>query len=140
MAERSRFLLVAPEEHAERSIGGSLRWTQGGDRYRTIAEAALAPHGEVDRINWRLDETLESFGDALAAGLVHAAAMVAVPWFMFEDLVMFDAERLARAPRLRAMAGTFDFRLGWVDLDETSRRGIEVIDTSRTMTWTVAEF
>src|SRR5262249_61671944 len=124
MAERSRFLLVAPEEHAERSIGGSLRWTQGGDRYRTMAEAALAPHGEIDRINWRLDESLESFVDALDAGLAHADAMVAVPWFMFEDLVMFDAERLDRAPRLRAMAGTSDFRLGWGDLGARAPRRV----------------
>jgi phosphoglycerate dehydrogenase-like enzyme len=38
------------------------------------------------------------------------------------------------------VAGTFDLRLGWIDLDECERRGVTVVDTSRTMTPTVAEF
>jgi D-3-phosphoglycerate dehydrogenase len=38
------------------------------------------------------------------------------------------------------VAGTFDYRLGWIDLDAASRRGVAVVDSSRTMTWTVAEF
>jgi phosphoglycerate dehydrogenase-like enzyme len=140
VTERPRFLLVAPGEQAERTIDGSRRWTQGGERYREVGESALAPHGDVDRLDWGLHESLDSFVEALDARLPDADALVAVPWFMFGDLVTFGAERLDRAPRLKAIAGTFDFRLGWVDLGETARRGIEVIDTSRTMTWTVAEF
>ena len=73
-------------------------------------------------------------------GLAEADALVAAPWFGFGGVVDFDAARLARAPRLKAIAGTFDYRLGWVDLDEAARRGVTVVDTSRTMTWTVAEF
>ena len=38
------------------------------------------------------------------------------------------------------ISGTFDDRLWWIDLDEAGRRSIAVVDTSRTMTPTVAEF
>ena len=41
---------------------------------------------------------------------------------------------------LEVIAGTFDYRLGWIDVEEADRRGMKVVDTSRTMTWTVAEF
>jgi len=140
MTAPSRFLLVAPGEQTERTIGGSRRWTQGGERYRAIAEEALSPHGDVVRVDWPVDRSLDWFVDQLDERLPDADALVAVPWFMFGDLLTFGAERLDRAPRLKAIAGTFDFRLGWVDLGETGRRGIDVIDTSRTMTWTVAEF
>jgi|GEM_PF-245146 len=53
----------------------------------------------------------------------------------------FTAERYARASRLRIIAGTFDNRFGdWIDVQEAAGHNITVIDTSRTMTPTVAEF
>ena len=45
------------------------------------------------------------------------------------------------AGRLRVIAGTFDNRFGeWIDVAEAQRRGVTVVDTSRSMTPTVAEF
>jgi phosphoglycerate dehydrogenase-like enzyme len=60
------------------------------------------------------------------------------PWLA--EPPVFDQERFGRASGLKVIAGTFDYRLGWVDLDEATRRGVRVVDTSRTMTPTVAEF
>ena len=140
MSAKPRFLVVSPVDEGWRDVKGARWYFHGGERYRSVAEAALTPHGHVEHLDWTPDQSLESFAEALDAGLAEADALVAAPWFGFGGVVDFDAARLARAPRLKAIAGTFDYRLGWVDLDEAARRGVIVVDTSRTMTWTVAEF
>ena len=63
-----------------------------------------------------------------------------LPWPGVFEFPPFDAARFDAAPHLAVIAGTWDFRLGWIDVDEASRRGITVVDTSRSMTPTVAEF
>ena len=135
-----RFVVVTPVDEGWREVKGARWYFHGGERYRSVAEAALSPHGQVEHLDWTPDQSVESFAEALDAGLAEADALVAAPWFGFGGVVDFDASRLARAPRLKVIAGTFDYRLGWIDLGEAARGGVTVVDTSRTMTWTVAEF
>lgn len=138
--ERPRFLFVAPREDGWDATRGSRRYFHGGSRYRDLAEAALSPHGLVEHLRWRADEPLESSARELDRRLPEADALVASPWLSIGDVALFDEARLRRASRLKVIAGTFDYRLGWIDLDAAARRGVTVVDTSRTMTWTVAEF
>jgi D-3-phosphoglycerate dehydrogenase len=137
---RPRFLYVAPPADAGRSTSGSRRWFHTGPRYRSLAEEQLAPHGTVEHLEWDVDEPAERRAEALDARLGQVDGLVASPWLSVGDVAVFDASRLRRAARLRVIAGTFDYRLGWIDLDEAGRRGVTVVDTSRTMTPTVAEF
>ena len=105
-------------------------------RYRGVAEAILSPHGRVVWVD-HVDEA------RLDRCLPTAAAVVATPWLGAAPhlaMPVFDERRFACAPRLRVIAGTFDFRFGWIDLGEATRHRVAVSDTSRTMTPTVAEF
>jgi phosphoglycerate dehydrogenase-like enzyme len=140
MTDRPRFLYVSPSEDGWLSAYGSRRYFHGGERYRSLAEGVLSQHGSVDRLEWGVDDSVESRAEQLDAALADVDALVASPWLWLGDGGTFDAARLERAPRLKAIAGTFDYRLGWIDLDAAMGRGVTVIDTSRTMTWTVAEF
>jgi phosphoglycerate dehydrogenase-like enzyme len=138
--EQPRFLFVAPRDDGWGSARGSRRYFHGGERYRGLAEAALSPHGSVEHLELGADDPVEAQAEALDARLDRVDAIVASPWLSLGEVGTFDQARLERAPRLKVIAGTFDYRLGWIDLDEAGRRGVAVIDTSRTMTWTVAEF
>ncbi|HKE71944.1 MAG TPA: NAD(P)-dependent oxidoreductase [Nocardioidaceae bacterium] len=140
MTDRPRFLYVSPRENGWWSTLSSRRYFHGGERYRSLAEAVLSPHGTVDCLEWGVDDPAEERAEQLDARLADADALVASPWLWLGEGGTFDDARLGRAPKLKAIAGTFDYRLGWVDLDAASRRGVTVVDTSRTMTWTVAEF
>ena len=123
-------VLVPPE-------GGSYAF--GGDRFRRIAEAILAPHVEARHAGWTVGSAPsqhEAWDDILRG----AHALVLPPWLSLVDPATFEGFRLDAAPDLKVIAGTFDFRLEWIDLDEAASRSIVVIDTSRSMTPTVAEF
>jgi len=73
------------------------------------------------------------------AALPGADALVVGPWI--SNLPPFTPERWALASNLKVIAGTFDNRFGgWLDVAEANQRGVTVIDTSRSMTPTVAEF
>jgi phosphoglycerate dehydrogenase-like enzyme len=100
----------------------------------------LSPHGAIECLEWGVDDPAEARAEMLDAGLAHADALVASPWLWLGEGGTFDEARLARASRLKVIAGTFDYRLSWIDLEAAARRGVTVVDTSRTMTWTVAEF
>ena len=118
-------------------------WRHGGPAYRDLAEAILAPLGEVVHLAWSGDEPADERNARLDEALADAVAVVMMPWMLLlagVDPPRFDDDRLARAPRLRVIAGTHDFRLGWIDLAAAGRRNVAVVDTSRTMTPTVAEF
>jgi len=66
--------------------------------------------------------------------------LVSAPWGR-QNIPGFTTQRLDNAPKLKVISGTFDFRFdGWLDIDDAKRRGIRVIDTSRSMTPTVSEF
>ena len=115
----------------------------GGKGYRDIAEALLGPHADVTHLAWSAEEASDERNARLDAELGDAAALVVMPWLLLlpgVDPPHFDEERFARFPQLRAIAGTHDFRLGWIDLAAAAGRAVSVIDTSRTMTPTVAEF
>ena len=76
---------------------------------------------------------------AFDAALPEADLIVVSPWL--RDMPVFTPERWARAGRLKAIAGTFDNRFAhWIDVADALRRGVTLIDTSRSMTPTVAEF
>ena len=135
-----RFLFVAPKDDGWRSIDGARRYFHGGERYRSLAEESLAPHGTVELFEFETDEPVQTRAEALDSRLDGVDALVASPWLSLGEVAVFDEDRLRRSQSLKVIAGTFDYRLGWIDLDEAARRGVTVVDTSRTMTWTVAEF
>lgn len=137
---RPHFLFVAPRDDGWRSTKGTRRYFHGGERYRSLAEASLSPHGTVEPFEFGADDPAEEVTERFDTTLDRVDALVASPWLMLGDVAVFDAARLRRGSRLKVIAGTFDYRLGWIDRDEAARRGVTVVDTSRTMTWTVAEF
>ena len=136
-----RYLVAIPPEDGWQTVEGTRCFLHGGRRYRDAADAILAPHGEVRHLDWPPDSPVSPFA-SLDALLSDTDGLIIAPWLGLGTpaLPFFDGERLARAGDLKVVAGTFDFRLGWIDLDEAARRGVTVVDTSRTMTPTVAEF
>jgi len=99
---------------------------------------ALLRDAEVTRLPLRgVDRAL--LRERIAPALADVDALVVSPWSQFP--YPLTAAELDAAPRLRVIAGTFDNRFAnWVDLAELARRGITLIDTSRNMTPSVAEF
>lgn len=88
----------------------------------------------VPTVSWGDSANFEQFDAALA----DAAAVVLAPWTFAAP---FTEDRWRRAAKLKVIAGTFDNRFGgWLDVAEAERRGVTVIDSSRSMTPTVAEF
>ena len=97
---------------------------------RERSEVEARPLGGVSA-----DETKRQ----VLAELPGADAVVLSPWCQFPLAVTPDV--LDSARRLKVIAGTFDNRFaGWVNLADLTSRGIALIDTSRDMTPTVAEF
>ncbi len=67
-------------------------------------------------------------------------AVVSLPWG-YQGIPPLTKERLQRMPKLRVISGPYDNRFeGWLDVAGAQARGIQVVDTSRSMTPTVAEF
>ena len=137
MSEASRFLVVSPPVDGWQPVPRVTWYMHGGERIRGIAEGTLGTDITVEHLDWTPEP---GFADALDARLADADALVVAPWLGFHNQVQFDGARFDNAPNLRALAGTFDFRLGWIDLDAAAGHGVTLIDTSRTMTPTVAEF
>ncbi len=135
-------VVISPPKDEWQTVHGSRRYFHGGRRYRDMAEEILGPHGEVRHLDWDPEATPQHRAAALDAQLPEAHAIVVAPWLgpWDPELPALVEDRLARAAALRVIAGTFDYRLWWIDLDEAARRGVTVVDTSRTMTPTVAEF
>lgn len=76
---------------------------------------------------------------AFDAALPQADLIAVSPWL--REMPRFTPERWEKAERLKAIAGTFDMRFAhWIEPEEAQRRGVTLIDTSRSMTPTVAEF
>lgn len=96
----------------------------------------LRKHGQVDIVTMQSGQeeaALDPFvsllkkADATVIGSWHRPAMQPEHWHQAENLKVFS--------------GTFDNRFaGWVDFDLLADRGITLIDTSRGMTPSVAEF
>ncbi|OHV78898.1 D-isomer specific 2-hydroxyacid dehydrogenase family protein [Ensifer sp. LCM 4579] len=84
----------------------------------------------LDNPTWR---------DELYSALPGADLLLIAPWCVPD--IFLDRELLDRAPHLKAIGGTFDNRFtNFVSIDALAERGIALIDTSRSMTPTVAEF
>ena len=138
MSARPRILVVSAPVDGWQPVRDSRWYLHGGNRIRNIADDVLGPHGAVEHLDWTAEP--EPFATALDERLPNLDALVMAPGLGFHDQLEFDGARLGTAPDLKVIAGTFDFRLGWIDLDEVGRREITLVDTSRTMTPTVAEF
>lgn len=108
-------------------------------RFSDPVGSPLATFGALRRVDW-----LEAMDDEQRAQLFDEAlpgteAIVVSPWTFV--MPPFTAERWARAARLKVIAGTFDNRFApWIDIVDARQRGVTVVDTSRSMTPTVAEF
>jgi phosphoglycerate dehydrogenase-like enzyme len=108
-------------------------------RYADPAGSPLEACDDLRRVDW-----LESMPDAerfaqFDSALPDAEAVVISPWTM--AMPPFTHDRWAKASRLKVIAGTFDNRFeSWIDIADAARRGVTVVDTSRSMTPTVAEF
>ena len=108
--------------------------------YGDPAGSPLASFGRLKRLEWTPETTVAEREASLEAVLPGADALVASPW-IHRGMPWFTPDRWAKADRLKVIAGTFDHRAGsFLDLGETSRRGVVVVDTARSMTPTVAEF
>jgi phosphoglycerate dehydrogenase-like enzyme len=138
MSEGRMTLVVTPPEGGLLPVGGSRWFVFGGPVYRAAAEAILSPLGEVRHLDWEPGVSAEEIAGPLDAHLADADAIVFAPWLISPP--PFGEERLGRATDLAVIAGTFDNRFGWIDIDVAARHEVTVVDTSRTMTPTVAEF
>lgn len=108
-------------------------------RHAALAGSPLDGTVEIIPVAWQPDMDDRERAELFDAALLDADAMVAGPWM--RRFPPFTPERWARANRLKVIAGTFDNRFeGWLDVGEAISRGVTVVDTSRSMTPTVAEF
>jgi phosphoglycerate dehydrogenase-like enzyme len=108
-------------------------------RFADPAGSPLEGCGDLRRVDWLESMDDEERFQLFDAALADADAVVVGPWTM--AMPPFTAERWAKASRLKTIAGTFDNRFGhWLDVADAFRRGVTIIDTSRSMTPTVAEF
>ncbi|MER9056890.1 NAD(P)-dependent oxidoreductase [Mesorhizobium sp. M0910] len=115
--------IIILSDHAPRS-----EWIQRG--------AALL---ETKGITTTIMLSSPSWRDELRSALPSADLLLVAPWTV-PDIAM-DDEFLDSALRLKAIGGTFDNRFSsFVSIDALTQRGIVLIDTSRSMTPTVAEF
>lgn len=131
MARRPTFVLVAPPGAR---LGGGLLQPDAG-------AAALERAGSVLQLDLPAvpeERRAEAFGEAVG----EADAVVFAPWGAF-GVGELSPACWSAAERLRVIAGTFDNRFERIfglSLAQVSDRGITVVDTSRSMTPTVAEF
>lgn len=66
-----------------------------------------------------------------------ADAIIISPWLRPAT----QPEEWQRATKMKVLAGTFDHRFdNWMDFQELTARGVVIVDTSRSMTPSVAEF
>lgn len=95
----------------------------GGDRYRGIAESILAPHAEVHHIGWAVGSSAPDRAPWETI-MERADALVVAPWLPLIDAPAFEGFHVDDDADLKVIAGTFDFRLRWIDLAEATRRSI----------------
>jgi len=111
---------------------------------RSARTASIDGTALEERVDLRSVHWLDSMDDEERAALLDAAlpsadAIVVAPWTM--RMPEFSPARWAAAPNLKVIAGTFDNRFGgWVDVADAQGRRVTLVDTSRSMTPTVAEF
>ena len=109
-------------------------------RYAEPAGTRLAGIADLRRVDWLPEMDEAERAALLDAALPGAAALVVSPW-TWASMPRFTPQRWAQAADLKVIAGTFDNRFGnWLDVRDAIQRGVTVVDTSRSMTPTVAEF
>jgi D-3-phosphoglycerate dehydrogenase len=109
-------------------------------RWAAVPGSPLAGRAAVREVHWSADEDQAAYAARFDAALTGADALVVSPW-SWPCVPSFTPGRWAVADRLRVVAGSLDHRwAGIVELSEAAGRGVTVVDTSRTMTPTVAEY
>lgn len=102
-------------------------------------DSLLDEFGEVIWIDSSRGRSDAEFDADIDAALPGVDVIVGGAWV--QRMPVFSEDRFQHASRLKVITGTFDNRFGhWIDIADANRHGITVIDTSRTMTPTVAEF
>lgn len=113
------------------------RW---GQRYADVAGSPLEGTARVAKVRWDDEMDAAARAASLDGIAADADALLFAPWLL-EGIPRFTEERWKRLSRLRVIAGTFDNRFGeWLSISDANGRGVTVVDTSRSMTLTVAEF
>jgi phosphoglycerate dehydrogenase-like enzyme len=111
----------------------------GRNRFSAVQGSPLDGRARTLTVEWTAGMSDDERADALDSALTHADALVVAPWI--HRMPRFDDARWQKAPRLKVIAGTFDNRFAhWIDVADAQQRGLALIDTSRSMTPTVAEF
>lgn len=111
----------------------------GASSYRSLGKETLERHGNVRLLDWSQDLTKAQRHAVFDAALPDTDAVVSGPWST--RMPPFTPERWAKARRLKVIAGTYDNRFSdGLNIADAQERGVTVIDTSRSMTPTVAEF
>lgn len=111
-----------------------------GRPYADIEASPLEGAAHVSRVDWEDSTVADERAATLDAAIADADGVLFAPWLL-EGIPPFVAERWSKAPHLKVIAGTFDNRFGgWLDIGDAESRGVAVVDTSRSMTPTVAEF
>ena len=96
----------------------------------------LRDHGQIDLVTMQSGQETAAL-DPFIAHLKEADAAVIGAWHR----PAMQPEYWRQAENLKVFAGTFDNRFAnWVDFELLDERGITLIDTSRSMTPSVAEF
>lgn len=111
----------------------------GRSQFAAIAGSPLDGRAEILPVEWTGTMTEAERALVLDAVLPRIDALLVAPWL--GRMPRFDDARWGKAARLSVIAGTFDNRFAhWIDVADAHRRGVSIIDTSRSMTPTVAEF
>jgi D-3-phosphoglycerate dehydrogenase len=116
-------MLLREDFHVARNYHG-----EGCDLLRT--------HGQVDIVTIREGQEAEALHQFLSLLKTSDGAVIG-PWHQ----PAMKSEHWQQTEHLKVFAGTFDNRFAnWVDFEALASRGITLIDTSRSMTPSVAEF
>jgi phosphoglycerate dehydrogenase-like enzyme len=100
----------------------------------------LKEHGQVEVVAF--DPTDEQSFLNFCKLSTEVDGILVSPWFhLWNSHKEYIPGFWSRAKHVKALGGTFDNRFeGWLDYKEVASSGIQMIDTSRSMTTTVAEF
>ena len=131
----SVLLLTAPHSRRFASLEGSPLAGRANVTHIDWGDALVIEGTTgVPRIDWKDSTDFGPFDTALA----EADALLVAPWTFVPP---FSDDRWRETSDLKVIAGTFDNRFeGWLDVAKAIKRGMTVVDTSRSMTPTVAEF
>ena len=111
----------------------------GMRRWAAVPGSPLEDRATVREVHWSPGEDPAAYAARFDESLAGADALVVAPW-SWPCVPPFTPARWAVADGLRVVAGALDHRWsGILELSEATGRGVAVLDTSRTMTPTVAE-